>query len=80
MAGVRGYSLIVNLPESAKACSESLEVLSGVLKQAIDQLREDNAKSDRVGDSNVQNQLESIRPAPTNNVVKNCDAVQPSVF
>lgn len=39
MAGVRGGTLVLNLPGSPKAAGENLDVVAPVLEHAIDQLR-----------------------------------------
>lgn len=39
VAGVRGTSLVVNLPGSPKAAAENLEVVLPVLRHAVEQLR-----------------------------------------
>lgn len=39
VAGVRGRSLVVNVPGSPKGAVESIEVVVGVLRHAVDQLR-----------------------------------------
>lgn len=80
IAGVRGYTLIVNLPESAKACSECLELLSGVLKQAIEQLREDKSKVDKVGDSNVSSKVENLNYVRDNSAANSSNSVDESRF
>jgi len=40
VCGIRGQTLIVNLPGSPKACRENLEVLLPVLPHAIDLLQD----------------------------------------
>lgn len=41
VAGIRGRTLIVNLPGSPKAAAENLDVIIGVLPHAVQLLRED---------------------------------------
>ncbi len=38
IAGVRGTTLVINVPGSPKGASESVEVVVGVLAHAVDQL------------------------------------------
>jgi molybdopterin biosynthesis enzyme MoaB len=40
-AGIRGNTLIVNLPGSPKAAVENLQVIAGILPHAVQLLRED---------------------------------------
>jgi len=47
VAGIRGSTLIVNLPGSPKAVRESLEVILPALPHAIEILRGDTGASDR---------------------------------
>lgn len=54
VAGIRGRTLIVNLPGSPKAVKENLEVLVPVLPHALDLLRE---SPDARAGHNVKNEL-----------------------
>ena len=38
VAGVRGSTLVINVPGSPKGARESIEVVVGVLRHAVDQL------------------------------------------
>jgi molybdenum cofactor synthesis domain-containing protein len=49
LAGIRGRTLILNLPGSPKGAVESLQVVAGVLEHAVQLLREDkNAEAGHV--------------------------------
>ena len=41
LAGIRGKTIIINLPGSPKGAVESLQVVAGVLEHAVQLLRED---------------------------------------
>ena len=41
VAGIRGKTIIINLPGSPKGAVESLQVVAGVLEHAVQLLRED---------------------------------------
>jgi molybdenum cofactor synthesis domain-containing protein len=43
LAGIRGRTIIINLPGSPKGAVESLQVVAGVLEHAVQLLREDSS-------------------------------------
>jgi molybdopterin biosynthesis enzyme MoaB len=57
-AGIRGSTLVINFPGSAKACDECLTIVEPVLGHAIDQLRADTT-STALTHQHIQQQLKS---------------------